>query len=173
MISNVGIDLVAVRDLNLVGLLTSFEGLNVRLCTTSTACNRSKFQSVPFTVSPDEEGGIYLITLTTGEMEEVYEMSLTYSEITFTECTVLYMAAKYCQAIVTADPGIKKVADKLLIPVYGYEWVLEQMVMSGILSATTAIEKFREIKTRINPPFFRESNAAISFRLQPAEEVKA
>lgn len=173
MANNVGIDLSAVRDLNLVGLLTSLEGLNARLCITSTACERSKFQSVPFTVSPDDEDGIYLITLTSEEMEEVYEMSLTYREITFTECTVLYMAAKYCQAIVTADPCMIKVAGKLNIAVYGYEWALEQLVVSGIITTTTASMKFQEIKTTVNPAFFRDRKAAINFRLQKAEEAIA
>jgi len=173
MANNVGIDLSAVRDLNLVGLLTSLEGLNARLCTTTTACDRSLFQTVPFTVTPDDEDGIYLITLTPEEMEEVYEMSLTYREITFTECTVLYMAAKYCQAIVTADPCMIRVAGKLHIAVHGYEWVLEQMVVSGIITTTTASKKYEQIKTTVNPAFFRDRKAAINFRLQKAKEAIA
>jgi hypothetical protein len=172
MINYVAIDSIAVRDLNFVGLLATLEGLNVRLCTTSTACDRSKFQTVPFTVSPCDEGGIYIMTLSTEEMEEVYEMSLTYSEITFTECTVLYMAAKYCQALVTADPGMMKSAAMLGIVVYGYEWVLDRMVDSGVISVTVAGDKYQELRTSINPVLFRDTNARISFKPQIAMEVQ-
>ena len=172
MISNVVIDLFAVRDLNRVGLLTSFEGLNVRLCTTSTAFGRSMYPSVPVTVMPDEEGGIYIMTLSTDELEEVFEMSMTYREISFTECTVLYMAAKYCQAIITAEPRMCKMAAALGIIVHDYKWFLEQIAGSGIISMTTAWDKLHELKTKVDPSLFRDSNTGISFRLQSAAEVR-
>jgi hypothetical protein len=172
MISNVGIDLFAVRDFNRVGLLANLEGLNVRLCTTSTAFSRSMFPTVPVTVSTADEGGIYILTLSTEEMEEVFEMNQTYGEITFTECTVLYMAAKYCQAIITAEPRMRRTAGNLGIVVYDYEWFLEQMADSGVISMTTARDKLHELKTKVNPALFRDSNAGISFRLQTAEGVR-
>jgi hypothetical protein len=172
MINYVAIDSIAVRDLNLVGLLATLEGLNVRLCTTSTACDRSLYPSVAFTVSPFDDGGIYVKTLSIEEMQEVYEMSLTYPGILFTECTVLYMAAKYCQALVTADPGTIKAAAILGIVVYGYEWVLERMVDSGVISMTVAEKKYHELKTSPKTILRRDKNVRISIKFQTEEEVQ-
>lgn len=172
MRNDVIIDSIAVRDLNLVGLLTSFEGLNVRLCTTSTAFSKSMYPSIPVTVMPADEGSIYIMTLSTEEMEEVFEMSMTYGEVSFVECTVLYMAAKYCQAIITAEPRMRRTAATLGIIVYDYKWFLDQMADSGLISMTTARDKLHDLKTKVNKSLFRDSNEGISFRLQTAEEVR-
>ncbi|HOW31194.1 MAG TPA: hypothetical protein PLP88_06480, partial [Bacteroidales bacterium] len=140
--------------------------------TTSTVFNRSTFGLVPSTVSPSDESGIYILTLTSEEMEDVFEMSMTYREISFTECTVLYMAAKYCQAIITVDPCMRRIAGKLDMVVYDYEWLLKQMADSGVISTTTARDKLNELKTKVNPALLRDLRTGISLRLQSVEETR-
>lgn len=150
MINKIAIDPVLVRDFGKLKLLTSLQGLNMEIRTTSMACSCSQWSENPTDSLETVCNKIYLVNLSNEELANAFAISAVFPGLSYPEYSVLYLAHHYGLELVTGDSRMYKVACQMNITVHNYLWLFCELVGACELSMDEAVVKYYELAKSVN-----------------------
>jgi len=143
-------DSSALRDISKSGLLSHLTRLGYNLHTTSLACNSLDELTRDEVNKYVSEGSIRLFEIRESDYPRFMKMKRDNPAISFTDCSILYMAWHKQHLILTSDPVISGLARSVSIACVSYSLIFGEMAATGLLSLAEATEKYMELTTRIN-----------------------
>jgi rRNA-processing protein FCF1 len=93
-----------------------------------------------------DQGLLNIITTSAAEdYEGIYSLTRTARGLSFEDCTVWYYCQKLNGILITGDARLKKVASEHGIEVRGILFVFDTMLMEGVISFDTAIDRMNRL----------------------------
>lgn len=138
-------------DLYHLKVLPEFFALDLEVHTTDFVYNEiiNSDQKSEFAVF-ERSKKLHIIKISAIEEDEIKAMSLSRSNKSFADRTVLWKAKQFKCALLTCDSKLRKEAEVQGVEVHGSIWVINQLIDAGIISHVKGIELFKQMKL-VNP----------------------
>lgn len=92
--------------------------------------------------------GLQLGELREDSMQQVFQLTQTYSQPSRNDCFALALAKQESCPLVTGDRNLRRAAEAEQVEVYGTLWLVERLVENGIINKTQAHAAYERMEER-------------------------
>lgn len=129
-------------DLELAQLLDDWFQLGIETHTTSLVARELRQGPHPKVLSQITSGRIVAHDLNATELGAVVRLQIAVgSSLSFSDCSVLFLAQKLDAMVLTGDGALRAASQIRQVQVHGTLWIMDALVGKGVIGGTTAATK--------------------------------